>query len=76
MLREAYMWRPMVDKPTKAKKTLISSYLHMLAWLDHRERSHTLDARMARDTGSPCGLNGRFGSFRLDPRPFWGIGSA
>ena len=52
----------------------LNSYMHLLDWLDHQERLRTLDARMARDTGLQYSSDGRFGSFRLDPRLFWNIG--
>lgn len=74
MLRAAHTWLPLVGRPARPKKTLAHFYLHLLEWLDHRERSQSLDARMARDAGLPCGSNERFNGFRLDPRPFWGIG--
>jgi len=55
-------------------QSLIYSYMHLLEWLEHRERLRTLNACMARDTGLQLSLGGRFGSYRLDPRPFWNIG--
>lgn len=37
--------------------------------------AHGLDARLADDAGlAPCSTDWRFAGFRLDPRPFWGIG--
>ena len=58
---------------TRRKPLRLHQHLRDRLW-PNEQGAHDLNARLADATGlTQCGTDWRFGSFRLDPRPLWGV---